>query len=66
MTDSHVPHPESPAVEEGEERPHRRIKSFVMRAGRMTEGQQRGLDQGLPLYGLSLTDTPVDFDQVFG
>lgn len=37
-----------------------------MRAGRMTEGQQRGLDQGLPLYGLSLTDTPVDFDQVFG
>ncbi|MEQ4605096.1 MAG: tRNA (guanosine(46)-N7)-methyltransferase TrmB, partial [Pseudomonas amygdali] len=27
MTDSHVPHPESPAVEEGEERPHRRIKS---------------------------------------
>lgn len=46
MTDTHVPHPELPAAEEGEERPHRRIKSFVMRAGRMTEGQQRGLDQG--------------------
>ncbi|KPB53557.1 tRNA guanine-N7--methyltransferase [Pseudomonas coronafaciens pv. oryzae] len=66
MTDTHVPHAESPVTEEGEERPHRRIKSFVMRAGRMTEGQQRGLDQGRPLFGLSLTDTPVDFDQVFG
>ncbi|RML85357.1 hypothetical protein APX70_07974, partial [Pseudomonas syringae pv. maculicola] len=39
MTDTHVPPPELPAAEEGEERPHRRIKSFVMRAGRMTEGQ---------------------------
>ncbi|MET0948555.1 MAG: tRNA (guanosine(46)-N7)-methyltransferase TrmB, partial [Pseudomonas sp.] len=33
MTDSHVP-PESPVAEEGAERQHRRIKSFVMRAGR--------------------------------
>ena len=39
-------------TEEGDERQHRRIKSFVMRAGRMTEGQQRGLDQGAPLYVL--------------
>ncbi len=52
--------------EEGEERQHRRIKSFVMRAGRMTEGQQRGLDQGTPLFVLPLADAPVDFDQVFG
>ena len=41
-------------TEEGDERQHRRIKSFVMRAGRMTEGQQRGLDQGAPLYVLPL------------
>ena len=45
---------------------HRRIKSFVMRAGRMTEGQQRGLDQGKELFVLPLADAPVDFDQVFG
>ena len=37
-----------------------------MRAGRMTEGQQRGLDQGAPLYVLPLADAPVDYDQVFG
>ncbi len=53
-------------TEEGEERQHRRIKSFVMRAGRMTEGQQKGLEQGGPLFILPLADAPVDFDQVFG
>lgn len=44
----------------------RTIKSFVMRAGRMTEGQQRGLDQGWPRFGLELTDGLRDFDEVFG
>ena len=53
-------------VEEGDESKHRRIKSFVMRAGRMTEGQQKGLEQGTPLFVLPLADAPVDYDQVFG
>lgn len=54
-------------VEDGAvERPHRGIKSFVMRSGRMTEGQQRGLDLGWPLFGLQLEDGLRDFDQVFG
>ncbi|WP_218192008.1 tRNA (guanosine(46)-N7)-methyltransferase TrmB [Pseudomonas sp. M30-35] len=44
----------------------RTIKSFVMRAGRMTEGQQRGLDQGLSKFGLKLEDGPQDFDALFG
>jgi tRNA (guanine-N7-)-methyltransferase len=52
-------------AEQGE-RKHRAIKSFVMRAGRMTEGQQRGLDIGKPLFVLPLTDDFVDFDAVFG
>ncbi|VXA92013.1 tRNA (m7G46) methyltransferase, SAM-dependent [Pseudomonas sp. 8AS] len=54
-------------VEDGAvERPHRGIKSFVMRSGRMTEGQQRGLDLGWPKFGLQLEDGLRDFDQVFG
>ena len=57
---------ETPITTDGEARPHRRIKSFVMRAGRMTEGQQRGLEQGGPLFILPLADSPVDYDQVFG
>ena len=55
-----------PADEGAAERPLRGIKSFVMRSGRMTEGQQRGLDQGWPKYGLELADGLRDFDQVFG
>lgn len=47
------------------ERPHRAIKSFVMRAGRMTEGQQRGLDQGWPKYGIEPSAGLQDFDQLF-
>jgi tRNA (guanine-N7-)-methyltransferase len=45
---------------------HRAIKSFVMRAGRMTEGQQRGLEQGWAKFGLELEEGLRDFDQVFG
>ncbi|MBB3103431.1 tRNA (guanosine(46)-N7)-methyltransferase TrmB [Azomonas macrocytogenes] len=44
----------------------RTIKSFVMRAGRVTEGQQRGLEQGWPRFGLEPTDGLCDFDQIFG
>lgn len=51
----------------GEALPVRRreIKSYVMRAGRMTDGQQRGLDEGWPKFGLMLADGLQDFDQVF-
>lgn len=46
---------------------HRRtIKSFVMRAGRTTLGQQRGIEMGWPKFGLELSDGLRDFDQVFG
>ena len=46
---------------------HRRtIKSFVMRAGRMTTGQERGLELGWPKFGLELENGPLDLDQLFG
>jgi tRNA (guanine-N7-)-methyltransferase len=47
-------------------RPLRAVKSFVMRAGRTTLGQQRALEQGWPRFGLELADGLRDFDQVFG
>ena len=41
--------------------PNRRtIKSFVMRAGRMTAGQSRGLEEGWPKFGLQLEDGALD------
>jgi len=43
-----------------------RIRSFVMRAGRMTDGQQRGWDAGWCRFGLQMTTGPLDWDATFG
>lgn len=49
------------------DQPHnRKIRSFVIREGRMTPAQQRALDQGWSQYGLQLADGKVDYQQVFG
>ncbi|WP_299730702.1 tRNA (guanosine(46)-N7)-methyltransferase TrmB [uncultured Endozoicomonas sp.] len=46
--------------------PHqRRIKSFVLRAGRMTTGQQRGWDECWPNWGLSLESGTEGFLNAF-
>ncbi|MDN3525100.1 tRNA (guanosine(46)-N7)-methyltransferase TrmB [Halomonas sabkhae] len=46
---------------------HRRgIKSYVLRAGRMTTAQTRGLEDVWPRLGLSLEDGRLDLDTLFG
>lgn len=46
---------------------HRRsIRSFVMRAGRMTVGQQRAYDQFWPRYGLKVADGALALQDLFG
>ncbi|WP_426415440.1 tRNA (guanosine(46)-N7)-methyltransferase TrmB [Aestuariirhabdus sp. LZHN29] len=44
----------------------RRIRSFVLRAGRMTAGQQKGWDDGLPRFGLTREQGTLDPEAVFG
>jgi tRNA (guanine-N7-)-methyltransferase len=44
----------------------RRIKSFVLRAGRMTEGQARALEELWPRYGIDFVKQPLDLDAIFG
>ena len=47
--------------------PHpRKIKSFVLRAGRMTTGQQKGWDVIFPKQGLKLEDGRISIEGVFG
>lgn len=48
------------------EQTQRRIRSFVMRAGRMTEGQRRGWDQGWRRFGLDPAAGTLDWQQTFG
>ena len=43
----------------------RRIKSYVIRAGRMTEAQREGLDVGWPRFGLLAETGTLDYDAVF-
>jgi tRNA (guanine-N7-)-methyltransferase len=44
----------------------RGVRSFVLRAGRMTAGQQRALDTLWPRFGLEYSATPCDLDVLFG
>lgn len=47
--------------------PHpRRIRSFVLRQGRMTPGQQRAFDEFWSRWGLVREQGPLDAAQVFG
>jgi tRNA (guanine-N7-)-methyltransferase len=41
------------------------IRSFVIRSGRMTAGQQKGWQEGWPLMGLELANAPADIRESF-
>ncbi len=43
----------------------RRIRSFVLRAGRMTAAQQRGFDEGWSRWGLPFHGEPLDLKSIF-
>ncbi|MBL8308856.1 MAG: tRNA (guanosine(46)-N7)-methyltransferase TrmB [Burkholderiales bacterium] len=44
----------------------RPIRSFVVRAGRMSPKQERGLAEGMQRHGLAYTSAPLDFATIFG
>lgn len=45
--------------------PHRPIRSFVRREGRLTRGQARALEELWPRYGLEPGKTEIEFASVF-
>ena len=42
------------------------IRSYVVRAGRMTEGQRNAFETSWPFYGLKLDDGQIDAEKIFG
>jgi tRNA (guanine-N7-)-methyltransferase len=44
----------------------RHIRSFVLRAGRMTPAQERALTELWPIYGAELGTGPLDLEAMFG
>jgi tRNA (guanine-N7-)-methyltransferase len=45
---------------------HRRIRSFVLRQGRLTKGQERALQGNWSKYGVEYCLQPLDLNQAFG
>ncbi|MGM2837102.1 hypothetical protein ACS2TZ_51700, partial [Bacillus cereus group sp. Bce025] len=48
-----------------EEATHRRIRSFVLRQGRLTKGQERALETAWPNYGIDYAPQTLDLNEVF-
>ena len=46
--------------------PRRSVRSFVVRAGRMTLAQQRAWRELWPRYGIEAGGTPLDLAAIFG
>ncbi|MGB5650570.1 MAG: tRNA (guanosine(46)-N7)-methyltransferase TrmB, partial [Sedimenticolaceae bacterium] len=51
---------------ETDKRPRRKIRSFVLREGRLTPGQQRAFDTLWPDWGLEYQSQALDLRSVFG
>lgn len=64
MTDQH----DHDGEHDDAEHPHfmRRIRSFVLREGRMTPAQQRAFDEHWARFGIDYTATPQDYSGRFG
>lgn len=45
---------------------HRAIRSFVLRQGRLTKGQQAAMDTLWPVYGIEESDPLLDLNALFG
>lgn len=52
--------------EENSNPQHRRIRSFVLRQGRLTKGQERALETGWPKYGVEYASQSIDLNEIFG
>lgn len=45
---------------------HRRIRSFVLRQGRLTKAQERALETGWPQFGIEYAPQLLDLNHTFG
>lgn len=48
------------------QKPHRPIRSYVRREGRLTAGQQRALETLWPRFGIEYSDKMLDLAAIFG
>jgi len=53
-------------VTEKNKQGRRPVRSFVLRGGRLTEGQKRALDEFWPRFGIEKGESLLDFKSLFG
>jgi tRNA (guanine-N7-)-methyltransferase len=53
-------------TEHNDDLTHRRIRSFVLRQGRLTKGQERALEIGWPKFGIDYAPKVLDLNATFG
>lgn len=56
----------SSATENSENNISRRIKSFVLRQGRLSAGQKKAIENNWPKFGLEIEDKLLNFVELFG
>eukprot|EP00163_Fabomonas_tropica_P004727 TRINITY_DN14176_c0_g1_i1.p2 TRINITY_DN14176_c0_g1~~TRINITY_DN14176_c0_g1_i1.p2 ORF type:complete len:245 (-),score=37.76 TRINITY_DN14176_c0_g1_i1:654-1388(-) len=66
MTDQNGPQDTNERSENSPVTTRRGIRSFVLRQGRMTEGQKRAFERSWPKYGLTREQGMIDPREVFG
>ena len=66
MTDQKEPQDPKDTAAESPVTTRRGVRSFVLRQGRMTEGQKKAFERSWPKYGLTREDGMIDPRQVFG
>lgn len=57
---------QTPAIKVVEDPSERRIRSFVLRQGRLTKGQARALEEVFPKFGITYQPHLLDLKSVFG
>ena len=56
---------ENTSLGEGKGKRKRPIRSFVLRGGRLTEGQKRAIDKYWPQFGIDEEGEPIDLADLF-
>jgi tRNA (guanine-N7-)-methyltransferase len=56
----------TPPAEETASNHQRRIRSFVLRQGRLTKGQERALETAWPQFGIECQAVSLDLNSIFG
>ena len=61
-----APRGHAPSVSESAESRRRRVRSYVLRQGHFTPGQQRARERLLPRFGIPFARRVIDFSAAFG